>query len=173
MSFDFTKYATQLEYMKTRNDLKLGIVPTIVITSDDGVKRVVSVPYSNEDEKQHCILVLRCLLQNLRAKEYMFVTRIQMGSATGYNQLQLGDIQEGVMFMTKTRLDMNTTLWTMVKGEDDEVLPTDPQEIETGTGSFDDLLDASPFNHLSFTKKRKLEKSAASLMKLMKPIKSL
>jgi hypothetical protein len=61
----------------------------------------------------------------------------------------------------------------MVKGEDDEVLPTDPQDIETGIGSFDDLLDASPFNRLSFTKKRKLEKSAASLMKLMKPIKSL
>lgn len=162
---DFSNQEQQKEYIDFRFNQGVDVMPTCVITAKSGEVRAFAIPFSNEDEKRNCILALRRLVQKLEAVTYTFMATVQIGASNGIKPSEQLDSREGVMFSVRTRNSVDVTLWMIEQSEDGSKSPVNPTKTGDAGGELSDLFDVAPYNRLTYTKKRKIDKLVKSLLK--------
>lgn len=162
---DFSNQEHQKEYIDFRFKQGVDVMPTCVITAKSGDVRAFAVPFSNEEEKRNCILALRRLVQKLEAVTYTFMATVNIGASNGIRPSEELDSQEGVMFSVRTRNSVDMTLWMVEKSEDGSKSPVNPTKTGDAGGELSDLFDSAPYNRLTYTQKRKIDKLVKTLLK--------
>ncbi|MBD0788108.1 hypothetical protein HUO09_17275 [Vibrio sp. Y2-5] len=162
---DFSNQDKQKEYIDFRFKQGVDVMPTCVMTTKSGEVRAFTVPFSNDDEKRNCILALRRLVQKLEVVTYTFIATVKMGASNGIRPSEQLDNREGVMFSVRTRNSVDLTVWMVEKSEDGSKRPVNPAKTGDAGGELSDLFDSAPYNRLTYTQKRKIDKVVKTLLK--------
>ena len=142
--------------------------PSIVLECADGKVRVYSFPISDQDSKEKMTMALRALMGKLNVLKYTFVLEAWMSTNPDIKPSMSPTRQEYMVFLINDRVDETCTFWPIQRKEDGSGFVTETHDVNQNgqSGLMCDLFDTEPYEKLSFTKKRAIDKLVLRLLNM-------